>query len=165
MLSRCYNEKIQNRQKTYKCCTVCEEWKNFSNFKEWYESHTCGDSSLNLDKDILVKGNKEYGPDNCCIVPEFINTLFTNGKANRGKYPLGVHAEKSNACGIVYYRGAFVVDQKNIKLGTFKTPEEAFQKYKEYKEQYIKDTAKRYKDKISYSVYEAMMNWKIEITD
>ncbi|MFR3004934.1 MAG: hypothetical protein ACLTML_06115 [Blautia faecis] len=49
--------------------------------------------------------------------------------------------------------------------GTFKTPEEAFQKYKEYKEQYIKDTAKRYKDKIPYSVYEAMMNWKVEITD
>lgn len=165
MLNRCYNEKIQNRQKTYKCCTVCEEWKNFSNFKEWYESHNCGDSSLNLDKDILVKGNKEYGPDNCCIVPEFINTLFTNGKANRGKYPLGVHAEKSNACGIVYYRAAFMANQRNIKLGTFKTPEEAFQKYKEYKEQYIKDTAKRYKDKIPYSVYEAMMNWKIEITD
>ena len=34
-----------------------------------------------------------------------------------------------------------------------------------YKEQYIKDTAKRYKDKIPYSVYEAMMNWKVEITD
>ena len=54
---------------------------------------------------------------------------------------------------------------RSIKLGTFKTPEEAFQKYKEYKEQYIKDTAKRYKDKIPYSVYEAMMNWKVEITD
>ena len=118
-----------------------------------------------MDKDILVKGNKEYGPDNCCIVPEFINTLFTNGKANRGKYPLGVNAEKSNACGIVHYRAAFMVNQKSIKLGTFKTPEEAFQKYKEYKEQYIKDTAKRYKDKIPYSVYEAMMNWKVEITD
>lgn len=76
-----------------------------------------------------------------------------------------VHQSQNTACGIRYYRAAFVADQKSIKLGTFKTPEEAFQKYKEYKEQYIKDTAKRYKDKIPYSVYEAMMNWKIEITD
>ena len=51
-----------------------------------------------------------------------------------------------------------------IGIGVWRT-EEAFQKYKEYKEQYIKDTAKRYKDKIPYSVYEAMMNWKVEITD
>ena len=43
------------------------------------------------------------------------------------------------------------VSSKNIKIGTFKTPEEAFQKYKEYKEQYIKDTAKRYKDTVSYT--------------
>lgn len=53
----------------------------------------------------------------------------------------------------------------SINLGTFKIPEEAFYKYKEYKERYIKETAEKYKDKIPYSVYEAMMNWQIEITD
>ena len=97
------------------------------------------------------------------MVPGFINTLFTNRKANRGELPLGVYKEEKN--GRTCYRACMAVSSKNIKLGTFKTPEEAFQKYKEYKEQYIKDTAKRYKDKIPYSVYEAMMNWKIEITD
>ena len=97
------------------------------------------------------------------MVPLIIYTLFTNGKANRGELTLGVYKEEKN--GITCYRACMAVSSKSIKLGTFKTPEEAFQKYKEYKEQYIKDTAKRYKDKIPYSVYEAMMNWKVEITD
>lgn len=163
MLHRCYNEKIYNKYPEYKGCTVSDEWKNFSNFRYWYEKNNYGGSSLNLDKDILYKGNKKYGPENCCLVPGFINTLFTNGKANRGELPLGVYKEEKG--GNICYRACMAVNGKNIKLGTFKTPEEAFQKYKEYKEQYIKDTAKRYKNKIPYSVYEAMMNWKIEITD
>ncbi|MFR7571700.1 MAG: hypothetical protein ACLUVM_02710 [Blautia faecis] len=140
-----------------------EEWKNFSNFRYWYEKNNYGGSNLNLDKDILYKGNKIYSPDTCCLVPGFINTLFTNRKANRGELPLGVYKEEKN--GKTCYRAGMEVNGQSIKLGTFKTPEEAFQKYKEYKEQYIKDTAKRYKDKIPYSVYEAMMNWKVEITD
>ena len=163
MLHRCYSTKVHEKYPEYIGCIVSEEWKNFSNFRYWYEKNNYGGSNLNLDKDILYKGNKIYSPDTCCLVPGFINTLFTNGKANRGELPLGVYKEEKN--GITCYRACMAVSSKNIKLGTFKTQEEAFQKYKEYKEQYIKDTAKRYKDKIPYSVYEAMMNWKIEITD
>lgn len=55
--------------------------------------------------------------------------------------------------------------RKSIKLGTFNTVEEAFDKYKITKEKLIKDVAEKYKDKIPSKTYEAMMNWKIEITD
>ncbi len=51
------------------------------------------------------------------------------------------------------------------KLGTFDNVESAFARYKEYKEDFIKNMAKRYKNKIPYKVYEAMMNWVVEITD
>ena len=163
MLHRCYDTKVHEKYPEYIGCIVSEEWKNFSNFRYWYEKNNYGGSNLNLDKDILYKGNKIYSPDTCCLVPGFINTLFTNRKANRGELPLGVYKEEKN--GKTCYRAGMEVNGQSIKLGTFKTPEEAFQKYKEYKEQYIKDTAKRYKDKIPYSVYEAMMNWKVEITD
>ena len=47
----------------------------------------------------------------------------------------------------------------------FDTPEEAFQTYKEFKENYIKQVADEYKDKIPEKLYEAMINYKIEITD
>ena len=163
MLYRCYSEKLHEKYSEYIGYTISEEWKNFSNFRYWYEKNNYGSSTLNLDKDILYKGNKMYSPDTCCIVPRSINTLFTNGRDKRGELPLGVYKETKS--GNICYRACMAVNSKSVKLGTFKTPEEAFQKYKEYKEQYIKETAEKYKDKIPYSVYEAMMNWKIEITD
>jgi hypothetical protein len=52
-------------------------------------------------------------------------------------------------------------------IGYFKTPYDAFCAYKKEKESYIKEVAKEYYDKgaIGKNVYDALMNYKIEITD
>lgn len=52
-------------------------------------------------------------------------------------------------------------------MGTFDTPEEAFQTYKIAKEAYIKEVAQDSYDKgeITEKVYQALMNWQIDITD
>lgn len=54
---------------------------------------------------------------------------------------------------------------KQIKLGTFDNAEAAFTRYKEYKEDFIKDMAEQYNDEIPDKAYEAMMGWEIEIDD
>lgn len=54
---------------------------------------------------------------------------------------------------------------EHIKLGTFDNAESAFARYKEYKENFIKDIAEQYRDVIPHKVYKAMMNWKIDIDD
>ncbi len=54
---------------------------------------------------------------------------------------------------------------EQIKLGTFGTAESAFARYKEYKEDFIQDIAEQHRDEIPDKVYEAMLNWKIEIDD
>ena len=64
----------------------------------------------------------------------------------------------------------YTFDRKQNKsihrnLGYFETPKEAFKSYKTFKEQYIKQVADEYKDKIPKKLYEAMYNWKVEITD
>ena len=161
MLVRCYNEKFHERQPQYKGCTVCEEWLNYSNFKVWYDQNKIPGMSLDLDKDILFKGNKIYSPETCCFVPHAINTLFLNKKADRGDFPIGVSYEKDKK----KFRAYMSFMGKQIKIGTFDTAESAFARYKEYKENFIKDMAEQYKDEIPYKVYEAMMNWKIEIID
>ena len=47
-----------------------------------------------LDKDILIKGNKIYSPDTCCFVPSEINNLFVGCNKSRGSLPIGVTFNK-----------------------------------------------------------------------
>ena len=49
----------------------------------------------------------------------------------------------------------------------FDTPEEAFQAYKSAKEQYVKEIATQYfqEGKITQRVYQALMEYQVEITD
>lgn len=113
-----------------------------------------------LDKDVLIKGNKAYSPDACCFVSSEINNLFIKSDSKRGEYPIGVTKVKGGK-----YRAQIVKNNKVVYLGTFKTIEEAFQVYKTAKEQYIKEIADKYKNLIDKKVYQALINYKVEITD
>lgn len=161
MINRCYNEKFHERQPQYRRCTVCKEWLNYMNFKVWYEQNKIHGMSLDLDKDILFKGNCVYSPDTVAFVPHAINTLFLNAKKNRGDLPVGVHFDKDKS----KYRAEMSFMGRVIKLGIFDNVSAAFARYKKYKEDFIKDMAEQYKDEIPDKVYQAMLNWKIEIDD
>lgn len=161
MMNRSYNEKFLERQPQYKGGGVCEEWWNYSNFKVWYDKSKIIGMSLDLDKDILFKGNKIYSPETVSLVPHEINTLFVNGKKGRGDCPVGVHFDKSKG----KYRAVMSFMGKSKKLGIFDSMDIAFSKYKKEKEDFIKKLAEQYREKIPYKVYEAMMNWIVEITD
>lgn len=78
MLRRCYSEKYRDKKPSYVGCTVCEEWHNFQNFAKWYEEnyYEFEDEIMQLDKDILVKGNRVYSPKTCLILPNSINSIF-----------------------------------------------------------------------------------------
>ena len=89
MLKRCYSEKYQEKQPTYIGCSVCEEWLTFSNFRDWMQSQDweCKD----LDKDLLIEGNKVYSPHNCIFVSHKINSFTTDRASSRGDCLIGVH--------------------------------------------------------------------------
>ena len=122
MLSRCYNEPTLARHPTYIGCVVCEEWHRFSNFRLWMETQDWQDK--HLDKDLLVRGNKVYGPDTCCFISRDINSFLTDGAASRGKYPIGVTLGKSGK----YSAMGRVEGYKHSKsLGSYLTAQEAHQ--------------------------------------
>ena len=162
MLRRCYSEKHQNNNLTYIGCTVVEEWKCFQSFAEWYYESYNSDimDRWEIDKDILIKGNKIYSPETCAFVPAEINSVFTKTNSKRGIYPIGVSLHKEGK-----FQAKLLKNKKQIYLGLFNTPEEAFQTYKTAKEQYIKEMADKWKTQIDLRVYEAMYNYKVEITD
>ena len=167
MMGRSYDERVHVNQPTYKESEVCEEWWDFQNFAEWcnrekgFDSYDANGRVFQLDKDILLKGNKVYSPETCCFVPMDINFLFTNRVNFRGNEPLGVNFSKRFG----KFKAYVNIKGKRKTLGTFSTSEEAFQAYKKAKEAYIKEVAQAWKGKIIDKVYQSLLEWKIEITD
>ena len=157
MLRRCYDQKYHKIRPTYIGCTVDSQWLNFQVFAKWFEENYR--ENFVLDKDILIKGNKIYSSKVCRFVPNEINSLFTKSDKTRGKYPIGV---KPNKGGFQAYCN---ISGKQETLGTFKTPEKAFQAYKKAKEKEIKSIANFCKNIIPIDIYETMVNYKVEITD
>lgn len=162
ILYRCYYS-TKNRDASYNQCEVCDEWMLFSNFKRWFEDKCNGYiEGHDIDKDILVKGNKIYSPDTCCFLPPEINKCFIRQKRSKNNLPIGVAKHSS---GRYYSR---VTIHGNLKhLGMFDTPLEAFNAYKIAKEQYIKELAEKYfqEGKITKKVYNALIKYEVGIYD
>ncbi len=156
MFQRCYNENIRYKFSTYKGCTVDKSWHNFQNFADWYENnHKSHMKGWHIDKDILKKGNKIYSPETCCFIPIEINSLFTKCNKARSEYPISVNKRGKK------FRAYIGKDY----IATFSTIEEAFLKAKEVKEIKIKFVADEWQPLIEPEVYQAMYNYKVEITD
>lgn len=169
MLKRCFMSKTKDKQPSYKDVECCKEWINFELFCDWLHSQPNYDKWKNgkrwaIDKDILVKGNKIYSPETCCLVPQNINCLFLKREAERGNYPIGVRYENNGF--VAKCHNPFT--NKNEDIGSYSTPENAFYfGYKPYKENLIKQIANiEYESgNITEECYRAMMNYEVEITD
>ena len=163
MIYRCYDPYMINKNLTYADCFVCEEWHNFQNYYKWEEKeyYDIPNETMNLDKDILIKGNKIYSPDTCILVPHKINMLFVKADKIRGDYPIGVFWREDRH----KYVSKISMNNKTYTLGHYDTIDEAFAVYKQHKEDYIKEVADEYKDKIPKKLYNAMYKYKVEITD
>lgn len=162
MMTRAYNPKYHEKKPSYTDVTVCDEWLHADNFMEWCQTQIgYKEQDFQLDKDILSKGNKIYGPDACIFVPAEINSQLTKANSRRGDYPIGVswHSqhEKFMAC--------LRQDKKTRHLGYFHCPTKAFYAYKVAKERYLKVLAERHKDVIDPRCYEALHLYEVEITD
>jgi hypothetical protein len=80
----------------------------------------------------------------------------------RGKNPIGV-IEIKNKNGIRYAASVRTLDKRVRKY--FCNKEDAFNFYKIEKEKNIRSVADKWKDQLEHSVYEALYNYKVEITD
>ena len=93
MLERCYSKKCQDKQPTYKGCTVSEDWLTFSNFRDWMEKQKW--EGMQLDKDLLFEGNKVYNPETCVFVTQTVNSFTIDRGNDRGEWLIGVYWYKA----------------------------------------------------------------------
>ncbi|EEQ57569.1 hypothetical protein CBFG_01279 [Clostridiales bacterium 1_7_47FAA] len=156
MMQRCYSEVTHRLKPYYKDCRVCEEWLNFSNFRDWYRDNTIEGRKFDLDKDILIQGNNVYGPNTCSLVTHYANTIFQRRGIETNIVQNSVSGKFDAS---VYILG------KTKKIGLFDSRDEAEKMLLSYRKELINKFARRNRNKVPHKVYEAMMNWKIEVTD
>ena len=163
MLRRCYSDTYKKKQPTYEDCEVSNNFKSYEYFYEWCQNQIGFDvKGWQLDKDLLVKGNKVYNEDSCFFLPQEINKVLTKSTASRGECLIGVSWHKKDK--------AFVAQVSKNKwkseyLGSFNTELEAFNAYKIAKESFIKEQAEKWRDKIDIRAYNALMNYEVNIDD
>ena len=152
ILQRCFDVAFQEKEPTYKGCSICNEWLLFSSFKEWYDNHYI--EGFEIDKDLLSNNlRKLYSPDTCVFLPREINHILRRS-----------HKKQEN--GLPY--GVFLVDntiiakQGNVYLGAFSTVEEAYKAYLNSKKKRITELANKWKDKIEKRAYDALINLDVD---
>lgn len=129
MIQRCYDDKYAARFPTYTECKVCDEWLTFSNFKEWMKNQDW--EGKQLDKDLIIKGNKIYSPETCAFV-DMVTNLFSNDKSSVcGKWPLGVSFDRVKNKFQVKCSNPFT--KKTESVGYFTCPIKAHQAWKRRK--------------------------------
>lgn len=125
MLKRCYEERHHEEYPTYRGCSTSDSFKNFQYFAEWCNNQKgfCCEG-WQLDKDILIRGNKVYSEDNCVFVPISLNLNFTC-KDVKGYYTLP--------------NGKYTSNYGGRHLGTFQTKECAVFAYNAAKTEFLKN--------------------------
>ena len=163
MLQRCYSDFHKKKYPTYIDCAVSENFNYYEYFYDWCQNQIgFGNKGWQLDKDLLIKGNKIYSENTCIFIPQEINSLLIKSGASRGEHLIGVHWSKTSK--------AFVATVNRNKgkrehLGYFKTEIEAFNAYKRAKESFVKEQANKWKGKIDERAYNALMSYEVMIDD
>ena len=156
MLQRSYCDEYKKIHPTYQGVKTWDEWHNYQVFAEWVTKRKQYPRfGFNLDKDLIIPGNKLYHPDNCSLVPQHINNLTVRKAARTQNLPQGVtkidgkYVAKCRYLGVEHY------------LGYFETQEEASESYRVFKKQIIVDAANRYREDLDDFVYEALLNFEV----
>jgi len=137
MLERCFSDVFKERQRSYIGCSVCDEWLIFSVFKKWMQTQ---DWKLKqLDKDIIIPGNKIYSPEFCGFIDQSVNTLLNNCAASRGKYPQGVSWNKQSK----KFVAMIAINSEPKYLGLYKSSLLASEAYIKAKVDLILDVANK----------------------
>lgn len=146
MMQRCHDKEVHKRYKPeYADKCVCEEWQNYANFKLWYDEHHVFGNRIDLDKDILKPGNKEYSPETCVLIEHYINTIFERHVSDNiyenedGKYFVGSNRKK-----------------------VYETYDEVFEFACNKKKERIEKVAEKNLGRIPKCAYDAMLRYDVE---
>lgn len=86
---------LPKKYPTYKDCEVSENFKSYEYFYEWCNKQIgFGNEYWQLDKDLLIKGNKVYSENTCHFIPKEINLVLTKSDKKRGEHQVRNFSQK-----------------------------------------------------------------------
>ena len=154
MLKRCYCDKDQIKNPTYKDCYVCDDWLKFSVFSEWMIKQNW--RGKQLDKDLMIDGNKMYSPDTCVFVDSQVNSLFSNTNSSKG-----FRKSKNGERFEVRCRS----EGKEVYLGSFEDAIAAKKAYIDFKVKHTKWLAEQYSEQTKKIILNKLRSFLVSQTD
>lgn len=161
VLRRCYFEDTWENRPNYEGCSVSDEWKSLKSFKSFLKGQIdlgFYKKGYQLDKDLLVHGNKLYSAETCVFLPFILNSLQQVDKRSKGGYLPGVHYATERG----KYKTEVYFDGKKYFLGRFESEIEAFEVYKKAKEDLVRENIYKWEDLIDPRATQAFSNYSLE---
>lgn len=166
MMQRAYCPVYKKEHPTYESVTVDRNWLNYQIFAEWCTKRKqYGNLGYNLDKDIIIRGNKVYAEDRCALVPQRVNKLLITKTHVNSDTPLGVKRIRDKFNRVIGYTATCHDNGKELYFGYYPNPIDAFYAYKEGKETLIKKVANDYKELLDNNVYDALLQYVVVDTN
>lgn len=152
MLKRCYSDEVQKVSKSYRGCSVHPDWHNFQVFAEWYTKQEGYGLGFDLDKDLIVKGNKVYSEWTCCLLPREINSLLQLKESDR-QLPYGISVKRGK------YEVRAKLGGKTVWLGSFSYIGDAEDRYIQSKREYCKKLIEKWQGNLGVEVIDKLEGW------
>jgi len=153
----------------YEDCKIVSEWHNLQNFCNWaieQPNHNSKESNGRywaIDKDIVCKGNRIYGPEFCVFVPNEVNVFFTKKEiGNAGLPGVNIIHAKNVRWKTGYIARCTTPGKPREYLGFYDTPEEAFAVYKEAKEKAARVLAGMWEGRLDHRVIESLHKFTVD---
>lgn len=114
-----------------------------------------------LDKDLLVEGNKVYSPETCVFVSNIVNSFTTDCRASRGEWLIGVNWHKGSCKFVSQCRNPFTKKQEH--LGYFTCEVEAHKVWRKRKSELAHELAAIQTDpRVAKALIERYTNYQIQ---
>jgi hypothetical protein len=148
----------QAKNPQYKGTYMWEGWLKHkkTTFFVWLDNnyYEVDGEQMDIDKDILVYGNKQYHPELCLIVPHSINTFYENIEVGKTNITCNPKTKKYRVK--VFDKGEYIVSDD------IDTYNRALDIYCDIKQGILFNKAKALKDQIPEKVYSALMNTDVK---